>query len=263
MISPSARIAANSEIEPGVIIGPGVSIGPFCVISAGVEIGAGTAIASHVVINGQTRIGRDNVIGPFSSIGEVNQDLKPTDDNVSLILGDRNQIGSRATLHRGSPQGTRRTALGDDNTLLDNVHIAHDCQVGSHTRIGNNSGLAGHVTLGDAAWIGALCGVHQFCVIGPHARLADGAFLVQDLPPFIDGGGSGHARPLGVHLLAPAFQNADAQQQRVILSLYDMLYRHSMALEDVREQVTRLSVEYPLLRLFIAFFSQSTRGVIR
>ena len=262
MISPSARIADNSVIEPGVIIGARVHIGPFCYISAGVAIGEGTSIASHTVINGLTRIGRDNVIGPFSSIGEASQDLKYAGEPTTLTLGDRNRIGKYATLHRGTLQGCQRTIIGNDNDLRDNVHVAHDCIIGDGTYLGDQSGLAGHVELGDAAWIGARCAIHQFCIIGAHARLDDHSLAVQDLPPFVLAAGQ-RAKPGGVHLSAPAFLAADPQQQRVIHSLYDMIYHRAMALEDVRQEIIHLSVEYPLLSLFNDFFTRSTRGIIR
>lgn len=262
MISPTARIADNSVIESGVIIGARVRIGPFCFISDGVEIGEGTSIASHTVINGLTCIGRDNVIGQFSSIGEASQDLKYAGEPTTLTIGDRNSIGKYATLHRGTLQGGQRTVIGNDNDMRDNVHVAHDCIIGDGTYLGEHSGLAGHVELGDAAWIGARCAVHQFCIIGAHARLADGALAVQDLPPFVLAAGH-RAKPGGVHLLAPAFLAADPQQQRVIHALYDMLYHRAMALEDVRQEVIHLQVEYPLLSLFHEFFARSTRGIIR
>lgn len=262
MISPSARIADNSLIAPGAVIGAHVRIGPFCVISAGVEIGEGTTVASHTVINGLTRIGRDNVFGSFSSIGEAGQDLKYADEPTSLIIGDRNRIGQYATLHRGTVQGCQRTVIGNDNHLQDNVHVAHDCVIGNGAYVGEHSGLAGHVEMGDAAWVGARCAVHQFCIIGAHAKVADGALVVQDLPPFVQA--SGHrAKPDGLHLVAPAFLAADPQQQRVIHALYDMLYHRSMALEDVRQEVLHLSVEYPLLSLFLDFFTRSARGIVR
>ncbi|CAI0856483.1 Acyl-[acyl-carrier-protein]--UDP-N-acetylglucosamine O-acyltransferase [Serratia quinivorans] len=262
MISPSARIADSSLVEPGAMIGARVRIGPFCVISAGVEIGEGTTIASHTVINGLTRIGRDNVFGQFSSIGEAGQDLKYADEATSLTIGDRNRIGKYATLHRGTVQGSRRTVIGHDNDLRDNVHVAHDCIIGDGAYLGDHSGLAGHVELGDAVWVGVRCAVHQFCIIGAHARLADATLLVQDLPPFVQAGGH-RAKPDGLNLAAPAFLAADPQQQRVIHSLYDMLYHRAMPLEEVRQEVTHLSVEYPLLSLFLDFFTRSTRGIIR
>ncbi len=262
MISASARIADNSVIEPGVIIGAHVRVGPFCFISAGVEIGEGTSIASHTVINGLTRIGRDNVIGQFSSIGEASQDLKYAGEPTTLTIGDRNRIGKYATLHRGTVQGGHRTVIGNGNDLGDNVHVAHDCIIGDGTYLGDHSGLAGHVELGDAAWVGARCAVHQFCIIGAHARLDDHSLAVQDLPPFVLAAGH-RAKPSGLHLSAPAFLAADPQQQRVIHSLYDMLYHRAMALEDVRQEVIHLCLEYPLLGLFHDFFTRSTRGIIR
>ena len=54
------------------------------------------------------------------------------------------------------------TRVGDDNWIMAYVHIAHDCQVGSHTILANNATLAGHVHLGDWVILGGLTGVHQF-----------------------------------------------------------------------------------------------------
>ena len=51
-------------------------IGPFCIIEGTVEIKARTVLKSHVVVRGDTVIGEDNEIYQFTSIGEVNQDLK-------------------------------------------------------------------------------------------------------------------------------------------------------------------------------------------
>ncbi len=51
-------------------------IGPYCCMGANVEIADDTVLKSHVVIDGNTRIGQGNVIYPFATIGEDNQDLK-------------------------------------------------------------------------------------------------------------------------------------------------------------------------------------------
>ncbi|CAI1596611.1 Acyl-[acyl-carrier-protein]--UDP-N-acetylglucosamine O-acyltransferase [Serratia quinivorans] len=113
-----------------------------------------------------------------------------------------------------------------------------------------------------SARIAASSVIEPGVIIGAHARLADGALAVQDLPPFVLAAGH-RAKPCGVHLLAPALLSADPQQQRVIHALYDMLYHRAMALEDVRQEVIHLQVEYPLLSLFHDFFARSTRGIIR
>ncbi|WP_337264512.1 MULTISPECIES: acyl-ACP--UDP-N-acetylglucosamine O-acyltransferase [unclassified Serratia (in: enterobacteria)] len=262
LISSSAHIARGSVIEPGAVIGAQVYIGPFCVITAGVEIGEGTVIASHVVINGQTRIGRNNSIGRYSSIGEVNQDLKYAGEATDVVIGDRNHIGEKATIHRGTVQGRGRTAIGHDNRILNSVHIGHDCVIGNGTLIGNNSGLAGHVELDDAVQIGVMCAIHQFCILGAYAQIADRSGVVQDVPPFVCASGN-HALPTGFNQWAVAFLAADIQQQQEIRTLYDRIYHLAMPFDEAKKEAARLAIHYLLLRLFNQFFSRSTRGIIR
>lgn len=262
MISSSATIAASSIVEPGVIIGPHVVVGPFCFISAGVRIGEGTIIASHVVINGDTTIGRENRIGMGSSVGEISQDLKYDGEPARLEIGDGNDIGRHSTLHRGTAQGGSVTRIGHQNIFQAGVHIGHDCQVGDHTTMGDHSGLAGHVTLGDYSQLGALCAVHQFCIVGTGSRLLDNTCVVQDVPPYVLANGN-RAVPLGINERAQAFARANAEEQRVIRHLYDLLYHQQEPVEVVKLEIERLSAAYPMLRQFNDFFTRSVRGIIR
>ena len=95
------------------------------------EIGAGTVLKSHVVVNGITKIGCDNQIYQFASIGEVNRDLKYAGEPTRVEVGDRNRIRESVTIHRGTAQGTGLTKVGNDNLLMVNTHIGHDCVVGN------------------------------------------------------------------------------------------------------------------------------------
>jgi len=83
-ISPSARVASYSLIEPREII------------------------SARVCINGLTRIGCNNVIGQFSTIGEVKQDLKYAGEATDVALGDRNRIGKNAIIHHGTVEDYRQ-----------------------------------------------------------------------------------------------------------------------------------------------------------
>ena len=261
-ISPLARVASNSVVEPGVVLGAHVSIGPFCVISAGVVIGEGTIVGSHSVINGLTTIGRDNTIGQYASIGEVNQDLKYANEPTKLVIGDRNQIGTKSTLHRGTIQGQGTTLIGNDNRFLDGVHIGHDCVVGNGTLMGDNSGLAGHVILDDGAQVGFLCAIHQFCVLGAHARVADQSGVVQDIPPFVMAYGN-HARPTGVDVNAAAFLALEARQQDFVHTLYSMLYQQSLSIDEVKIAVKASLNDFAIAAVYERFFAHSARGIIR
>lgn len=262
LISNSAIVASNSVIAAGATLGANVRIGAFCVIDADVVIGEGSVIGSHSVINGHTHIGHHNVIGQFASIGEINQDLKYCGEPTLVFIGDGNEIGKNTTIHRGTSQGAQITRIGNHNRLLCNVHIGHDCLVGNSILIGDNSGLAGHVVAGDFAQIGSMCAIHQFCVIGQGAMIADQSGVVQDVPPYVCASGN-HAVPEGFNALALAFVNANPPLRQILLSIYAKLFHDGVAIDEVKSEVLRLSAEYPLLHCFNEFFRLSTRGIIR
>ena len=63
----------------------------------------------------------------------------------TLEIGDRNTIREYCNFNIGTAQDAGTTRVGDDNWLMNYVHIAHDCVVGSQTIIAGYAGLAGHV----------------------------------------------------------------------------------------------------------------------
>ncbi len=80
--------------------------------------------------------------------------------------------------------------MGNDNWIMAYVHIAHDCQVGSHTILANTVNLAGHVSIGDWAILGGYTGVHQFCKIGAHVMTGVGSVVLQDIPTYVMAAGN-------------------------------------------------------------------------
>ena len=49
----------------------------------------------------------------------------------------------------------------------------------------NNCLLAGHVTVGDRAFVSGGVAVHQFCRIGRMAMVGGHARVVRDVPPYV------------------------------------------------------------------------------
>jgi UDP-N-acetylglucosamine acyltransferase len=90
------------------------------------------------------------------------QDLTYKGEPTRLEIGDHNEIREFVTINRGTVKGGGLTKVGDGNLIMAYVHIAHDCQIGSHTIMANAATLGGHVTVGDWANVGALCPVHHF-----------------------------------------------------------------------------------------------------
>lgn len=262
LIHSSAVIARNSIIENGAIIGANVHIGPFCYIQARVEIGEGTTILAHAVINGHTRIGRENIIDSYCSLGEINQDLKYAGEDTRLDIGHRNRIGQNATFHRGTLQGRGVTLIGDDNVFMDQVHIGHDCLIGSFVHLELGALLAGHVEVDDYAHLGSLSAVHQFCILGRAAKLLAQSCVVQDIPPFFCVEGN-RCRPIGINQQALAALIEDVHLQGIILDIYQRMYHCGESLETVRIEIAQWQRQYPLLQCFEDFFARAKRGVIR
>ena len=76
------------------------------------------------------------------------------------------------------------TRIGDDNLLMAQAHVAHDCQIGNEIIMANAATLAGHVEIADKASVGAYSGVHQFCRIGFEAFVGGYSVVVKDAMPF-------------------------------------------------------------------------------
>jgi UDP-N-acetylglucosamine acyltransferase len=123
-----ASIHATAIVEPGAELAGDVEVGAYSIVRAKVRIGAGSVVGPHCVIEGRTTIGRDNRISQFNAIGGVPQDKKYGGEDTTLEIGDRNTIREFCSIHIGTVQDAGVTRIGDDNWIMNHVHIAHDCQ---------------------------------------------------------------------------------------------------------------------------------------
>ncbi|MDR2881951.1 MAG: acyl-ACP--UDP-N-acetylglucosamine O-acyltransferase [Azoarcus sp.] len=255
-------IHPTAIVHPGAKIGNRVEIGPYSIIGEHVEIGDDTWVGPHVVLEGHTRIGRENKIFQFSSLGGVPQDKKYSGEPTRLEIGDRNTIREYCTFSIGTTQDNGVTRVGDDNWIMANVHIAHDCQVGNNTIFANGASLAGHAHIGDWAILGGFCGVHQFGRVGAHSFVAAFALLLQDLPPYITV--SGHpAAPHGINSEGLRRRGFSAESIAAIKRAYHLLYRKNLSLAEAHEQITALAVDFSEVQPLADFIGVSGRGLVR
>ena len=262
MINPTAKIHPQAIVEEGAKIGAEVVIGPFCIIGSDVEIGDRTVLHSHIVVKGHTKMGCDNQIFQFASIGEANQDLKYNGEPTKTIIGDRNRIRESVTIHRGTVQGGGVTRIGDDNLLMINAHIAHDCQIKNRCILANNATLAGHVELDDFVIVGGMSAIHQFVVVGAHVMLGGGSMVSQDVPPYVMAQGN-HAQPFGVNLEGLKRRGFDKPALHAIRNVYKLIYRSGKTLDEVIPEIERIAETEASVSFFLSFFKRSTRGIIR
>ena len=261
-----AKIHPTAIVEPGAALADDVEVDAYSIVRAEVRVGVGSVIGPHCVIEGRTTIGSGNKIAQFNAIGGVPQDKKYAGEPTELVIGDGNTIREFCTIHVGTVQDAGVTRIGDDNWIMNSVHIAHDCQVGSHTIIAGYSGLAGHVQLGDWAIVGGMSGLLQFVRVGAHAMIGFQSHVSQDVPPFmmVDG-----------HPLQVRGFNAEGMRRRgfsadrigAVKQIHRLLYRDGLTFDEARAKIAELAATIPEadadVRLVIEFLATATRGIAR
>ena len=259
-----AQIHATALVDPAAELDAGVSVGPYAIIGPQVRIGAGTVIGPHCVIDGRTTIGRDNRFFPSSSIGALPQDMSHGDEVTELVIGDRNTIREFCTFNTGTRKEQGVTRVGSDNWVMAYVHLAHDVVLGNHCVLANNVTLAGHVRVGDWAFIGGLSGVHQFVHIGAHAMIGFQGHVSQDVAPYMTVDGN----PLGVRAVnLTGLKRRDFTPSRitVIRQMHKLLFRQSLTLEQAKDEIEALRGQGgdADVQLMLDFLAASKRGLVR
>lgn len=249
-------------IDPAAKIANNVSIGPWTMIGAGVEIGEGTWIGPHAVIKGPTKIGRNNKIFQFASVGEAAQDIRYNGEPTRLEIGDSNVFREFCTVHRGTVQGRGITKIGNENLFMSYSHVAHDCVVGNKTIFSNNASIAGHVVIGDFAYLGGMVGVHQYCAVGAHSFAAGGAVIFKDVPPFVTVSGY-PAEAHGLNTVGLERRGYSTDTIAALKRAYKVIFRQSFTIQEAISELNNMIADTPEVKLLSDFLSQSTRGIVR
>jgi len=256
------KIHATAIVDASAELDSSVEVGAYSIIGANVKIDAGTRIAGHVMINGPTTIGKNNHIFQYSSLGEAPQDKKYNGEPTSLEIGDNNTIREFCTFNRGTVQDKNITKIGSDNWIMAYVHIAHDCQIGSHTILANNASLAGHVDINDYAILGGFTLIHQFCKIGSHVITAVGSVVFKDIPPYVTAAGY-EAKPHGINAEGLKRRGYSTESILQIKRAYKALYRNGLTLEEAKVELATMQKTTPEIKLLTDFLNVSTRGIVR
>ena len=223
-----ARIHPSAVVDSSARLAEGVIVGPNCVIEADVSISTGTILDANVVIARGVSIGRDNHFFPNVVIGCCPQVLGfDTETKLGgLVIGDRNIIRENATVHP-SRHADARTQIGNDNLIMINAHIGHDCIIEDQVVLSNCVQIGGHGKVETGVWISGMSAAHQFVTLGRWCFVGGLAGLTQDVPPFLIASGHHPAKIRGVNKRGLARAGLDQQQSERIYEAYKRLYRRS------------------------------------
>lgn len=168
-IAKTAKIGKNAKIYPQCYVGDNVVIGDDVILYAGVKVYADVVIGSDVIVHSGAVIGGDGF-----GFAPVNGDYHKIPQIGNVVLEDGVEIGANTTIDRA----TMGSTVIRKGVKLDNlIQIGHNVEIGEHTviaaqtgvagstKIGRNNmvggqvGFAGHITVGDENMIAAQSGV--------------------------------------------------------------------------------------------------------
>ena len=254
------QISPLAYVHPEAILGDNNIIGPFCYIDRDTVIGHNNVLQNSVTINVGARIGNGNEIFPGASLSTKPQDLKFKGETTTCQIGDGNSIRENVTISRGTAS-KGKTIVGNNNLLMENMHIAHDCVVGNNCIVGNSTKFAGEVTIDDNAIISATVLTHQFCKIGSYVMIQGGCRFSQDIPPYIIAGKE-PTKYCGINLVGLRRRGFSNELIDSIHEAYRLLYSKGVLKEGIEEIKKNLQIT-PEIQYIIDFVESSKRGIIR
>lgn len=175
-IHPSAKIGKDCYIGPfvaiaeNVVIGDGTVIHPHATIGRNAKVGDNCEIYSNAVIYHDCVVGNRCILHAGSVIGADGFGFAPTADGYEKIpqigivtIEDDVEIGANACVDRS----TMGSTVIHKGVKLDNlVQIAHNVEVGAHTVMSSQTGVAGSAKIGEWCMFGGQVGIAGHISVG-------------------------------------------------------------------------------------------------
>lgn len=180
-ISPKAKIGKDVYVGAFTFIGDGAEIGdgsqiyPNAYVGDNVTLGDNCKIYPHVTIYHGCRLGRNVTIHAGSVIGADGFGFAPTPNGYDKIpqigivtIEDDVEIGANSCVDRSTMGSTYvRKGVKIDNL----VQIAHNDDIGAHTVMSAQTGIAGSTTVGEWCMFGGQVGIAGHIKIGDKVML--------------------------------------------------------------------------------------------
>jgi len=249
----TAVISKDAEIDPSVEVGPNV------IIEGGVRIHSGVTIMANGYICGGTEIGENTVVHMGAVIGNAPQDYAYSGAETFTRIGRNNVIREYVTIHRGTKEGSV-TVVGDNNMLMVQSHLGHNCVVGDNVIIANGALLAGYVEVGDAAFISGNVVIHQFCRVGCYSMIGGFTGVNMDVPPYMLVRGPSVIR--GINLIGLRRSGMARASIREIKEAYKLLFLSGLSQEDALSRIKE-AYHSEEIKTLVGFIERSKRKICK
>jgi UDP-3-O-[3-hydroxymyristoyl] glucosamine N-acyltransferase len=161
----NVTLGENVTILAGCYVGDNITVGSNTLLHPNVTLYHGTQIGENCIIHSGTVIGCDGYGFAHTKLGEHVKIYQ----NGNVVIEEDVEIGANCAIDR-AVFGTTYIRKG---TKLDNlIQIAHNCDVGEHTLMAAQVGLAGSSTLGRNVVMGGQSATAGHLEVGAFATIA-------------------------------------------------------------------------------------------
>ncbi len=181
-IAPTAKIGKEVYIAPfayigeGAVIGDNTAIYPHATIGENAQIGNNCILYPNVTVYHDCRIGNQCILHAGSVIGADGFGFAPSPEGYEkipqigiVIIEDNVEIGANTCIDRSTMGAT----IVHKGVKLDNlIQIAHNVEVGSHTVMSSQVGIAGSTKIGEWCMFGGQVGVAGHIKVNDHVSVA-------------------------------------------------------------------------------------------
>ncbi len=176
-IDPTAKIGKDCYIGPFAAIAEGVEIGDGCIlhphvtVGSNTKVGKGTEIYSNAVVYHDCKIGERCILHAGCVIGADGFGFQPNADKTgydkipqigTVVVEDDVEIGANTCIDRAMMGAT---VIGQDVKLDNLVQIGHNNEIGAHTVMSAQVGIAGTTKVGEWCMFGGQVGIAGQCTI--------------------------------------------------------------------------------------------------
>jgi UDP-3-O-[3-hydroxymyristoyl] glucosamine N-acyltransferase len=174
-VGAGARIGTNCRVHSGCRIGANATLGDNCVLHANVVLYDGVVLGDNVIIHAGAVIGADGFGYKFRNGEHVKFPQVGT-----VEIGSNVEIGANTCVDRAALGATR---IGEGTKIDNQVHIAHNVQVGAHALLCGQVGIGGSTVIEDYAVLASQCGVADHVTVGRQAMVLAQAGVTKDVAP--------------------------------------------------------------------------------
>lgn len=160
----NVRLGDNVKIYPNAFIGDNVVIGDNTIVFAGAKIYSETQIGRDCVVHSGAIIGADG----FGFAPENDGAYSKVPQTGNVILEDHVDVGAGTTIDRAT---LGSTVLRRGVKLDNQIQIAHNVEIGEHTVIAAQTGVAGSTKIGKHCMIGGQVGIVGHILIGDRVKI--------------------------------------------------------------------------------------------